>query len=259
MRRLWKNSRTGLKTLLRELGRKAGLEIQLSKSEVRDDLRLVSFLTLSRIGRVLDIGANEGQFAQGLFKAGYRGEIISFEALPDAHGRLSAAVAQSNRAWTVGPRLALSNKCGMAQFHIADADTASSLLVPRQDMIASSPQTRVARTIEVPTARLDDVVKDTKLPVADCFIKMDVQGSEALVMEGAPETLAAAAGLMAELSLTPLYEGQPMAREVLEAICASGFEVWDVWRGYRNPITHRLNQIDVICFKSGVTASRERE
>jgi FkbM family methyltransferase len=212
-------------------------------------LRLTSFLKLFGIGVVMDIGANKGQFAQELFEAGYSGKVVSFEALPDAHALLTDAAYQSNGSWIVGPRVALSDRAGVAQFHVTQTDTASSLFAPGKEMVSSSPQTSLAKTIEVPTARLDDIVTDIPVAVANCFVKMDVQGAEALVMAGAPQTLAAARGVMTELSLSPLYDGQPAAQEVLKTIYDSGFEIWDILRGYRNPQTHRLNQIDIICFK----------
>jgi FkbM family methyltransferase len=216
---------------------------------VRDDLRLANFLKLFDIDLVLDVGANKGQFAHQLFDAGYSGRIVSFEALPDAHKQLSEAAAKSNGSWIIGPRFALSDRSGVARFYVTDADTASSLLPPSEELISATPQTHISGIIDVPTARLDDLTKDIAIPVANCFLKMDVQGGEALVMAGAPETLMAARGVMTELSITTLYESQPAAQEVLCAIYKAGFEIWDIWQGYRDPKTYRLNQIDIICFK----------
>ena len=40
------------------------------------------------IDLILDVGANEGQFAQGVRDHGYRKDIISFEPLSNAHSVL---------------------------------------------------------------------------------------------------------------------------------------------------------------------------
>lgn len=234
---------------LRHVGRKIGLDIRLNGLNARDDLRLAHFLKVFGVGLVLDVGANRGQFAASLLKTGYTGKIVSFEALPEAHEMLKGVAAKLQGSWIVAPRVALSDRSGIARFHVTEADTASSLFPPKESFVSAAPQVGPSKTIEVITARLDDVLKDIELPIDGCFLKLDVQGSEALVMAGAPNVLAAAKGMMTELSLTPLYEGQPSAQDVLEAIYAAGFEIWDVWQGYRNPKTHRLNQIDLVCFK----------
>ncbi|MER9263456.1 FkbM family methyltransferase [Mesorhizobium sp. M0410] len=243
------------KTMLRELGRKVGLEVRLNALNARNDLRLAYFLKVFNIDLVLDIGANRGQFAQELFNTGYSGRVVSFEALPDAHKRLKEAAERQKYSWIVAPRVALSDQPGTAQFHVTEADTSSSLFAPKESFVASTPQARPVEVIEVPTARLDDIVGEIGLSVENCFLKMDVQGGESLVLAGAPNVLGTAKGLMTELSLRPLYDGQPSAQRLLEAIYEAGFEIWDVWQGYRDPRSHRLNQIDIVCFKPNKTSS----
>jgi hypothetical protein len=66
----------------------------------------VSHLRKSKIELVLDVGASIGQFAKEMFAGGYKGKIISFEPLSQAHGQLLAA-ARGNSGWEVAPRCAL--------------------------------------------------------------------------------------------------------------------------------------------------------
>lgn len=55
------------------------------------------------VNLVLDVGANEGQFAQGLRKhAGYSGRIVSFEPFRGAQQILKGA-CDRNRNWTFEP------------------------------------------------------------------------------------------------------------------------------------------------------------
>lgn len=238
------------KKALRDVGRKFGLDVRLNGLHSRDDLRLAHFLQLFGIHTVLDIGASRGQFAQELYRSGYAGKIISFEALPAAHAQLSATAARSQKDWFVAPCAAISDRAGRAQFHVTQADTASSLLEPTTCLVAAHPAARAVETIEVETKRLDDAVRDVGAEVDGCFIKMDVQGAEALILAGAPCVLAATKGLIIELSWNRLYENQPSAFEILKTVAAAGFDVWDVWQGYRDPHTFRLNQTDVVCFRA---------
>lgn len=238
------------KTALRDAGRKFGLDVRLNGLNSRDDLRLAYFMRLFGIQTVLDVGAGRGQFAQELYRSGYVGKIISFEALPVAHAQLSATAARSGKDWLVAPCAAIADRSGRAQFHVAQADTTSSLLEPTTELVVAHPAARPVETIAVETKRLDDVVRELGGVAGGCFLKMDVQGAEALVLAGAPDVLATARGLMMELSWNKLYANQPSAFEMLTTVAASGFEVWDVWLGYRSPQTFRLNQTDVVCFRA---------
>lgn len=253
MRNIFSQLSVKTRSKLRNFGRMLGFEIRLNSMRSRDDVRLLHFLKMQNINLVLDVGANKGQFARQLFELGYDYKIASFEPLLEAHTALIDAAKKFKDRWIVGPRVALSDKAGTADFHVTLADTASSLYLPSDDLIAATPETRPTHTVTIPTARLDSVVSELGLMKPGLFLKLDVQGAESLVLAGAPIVLAAAKGLITELSLTPLYDGQPPARDVLEIIYAAGFEVWDVWQGYRNPKTHRLNQIDLVCFKPPTT------
>ena len=113
---------------MRRFGRLFGLDIRLNGLNSREDLRFVSFLEMHCIDTVLDVGANRGQFARDLIAAGYRGRVISFEPLPDAHAALVREASRYTGDWRVAPRKALSDTNGTATFHVTDRDTSSSLL-----------------------------------------------------------------------------------------------------------------------------------
>lgn len=60
------------------------------------------------------------------------------------------------------------------------------------------------------TVRLDDVAE-----ADDCdFLKLDVQGAELLVLEGAPQTLETTLGLITEVNFLPIYKGQALFADV---------------------------------------------
>ena len=81
----------------------------------------------SHIDLVIDIGANEGQFAKELRAGGYSGRIVSFEPLSAAHRRL---LQESNRdsAWHVHPRCALGDRLGEIELNISGNSVSSSIL-----------------------------------------------------------------------------------------------------------------------------------
>src|SRR5438309_11126280 len=85
--------------------RKYGLDVRRADYEAVEMSRLAKQLQVNNCTVVLDVGANTGQFASGLFDEGYYdGEIISFEPLPDAHDRLVAkeqAYRAKGKYWRV--------------------------------------------------------------------------------------------------------------------------------------------------------------
>ena len=236
--------------MLRDVGRWFGFEVRVSGPNSRDDLRFVNFLHLHGIEILLDVGANRGQFAQEIFAAGYNGRIISIEPLPAAHKELLKKAKDFGPRWTVGPRVALSDQKGTAQFHITEADTSSSLLVPLDSFIEATPIVRVEQQIEVQTVCLDDLIVDLGFDKFRGFLKLDVQGSESKVLAGATKSLKLLHGALVELSFGNLYAGQSSAVEVQANLINKGFEIWDMWRGYSHPLTYRLNQVDACFFKT---------
>ncbi|MGX9117701.1 FkbM family methyltransferase [Mesorhizobium sp. BHbsci] len=227
------------------------MEIRLNGLNSRDDLRFLHFLRRHGIDTVLDVGANRGQFAQELFKNGFEGRIISFEPLPDEHALLIEAAAAFGDRWSVAPRLALGDKTGRATFYVTQGSASSSLLEPLGGFVKAAPRVKVDKQIEVETQRLDALWSELDLTGRNVFLKIDVQGSEALVLEGARAILPHVQGILVELSLVDLYAGQSSGIAVQQWMAEQGFGLWDIWIGFRNPQTCRLNQIDALFFRDG--------
>ena len=236
--------------LAQTIGRAFGLEIRRNGPSARDDLRLAQFLAARGIELVFDIGANRGQFATQLFLAGYAGKIISFEAIPAAHKALVAAAAGHDGRWIVAPVGAISDQTGNVMFHVNDAEATSSLLAASTQAREHIAGLRPHTTATVPARRLDDLADDYGVDQWRSFIKIDVQGGEMMVLAGAKSTLAKIDGLVVELSLTEIYQGQAQAFEVLAPLLSMGFQVHDITPAYRDPKTYRLHQVDVVLFRA---------
>ena len=92
--------------------------------------------------------------------------------------------------------------------------------------------------------RLDSVVTQYLAEDSCLFLKIDTQGFEWQVLDGATETLKHAQGVLLELSLIPLYEGQKLWLEIIERMNTQGFTLWTLQRGFTNQRTGRTLQID---------------
>jgi hypothetical protein len=52
-----------------------------------------------------------------------------------------------------------------------------------------------------------------------------------------------------EISLAPLYKGQPLFKDLLDSMGRSGFEIFGFIPGFVDPASGRMLQIDGVFFK----------
>ena len=78
------------------------------------------------------------------------------------------------------------------------------------------------------------------------YFKIDVQGFEDQVLEGAKSSLKNIYAIKLELSLVNLYEGDKIYKYYLNKIESLGFVLWDLQPGFRDKSSGRLLQFDAI-------------
>jgi FkbM family methyltransferase len=238
-----------LSTLRKAVRRAVHVDVQRANPFTLPFTRLVETLKQRDVNTVVDVGANEGGFATDLFDAGYTGQIISFEPLPDAWGALNRRAARYGSRWTIGPRVALSDQAGNAKFHVAGNSQSSSLLPMMSGHEEADPTSRIVSTITVETARLDSLLEPLGVS-GPAFLKIDVQGAESLVLAGAPNSLRdRIVGVQMEMSLATLYEGQARADDLTQVLAAAGFRLWDIIPVFRDPRTFQLLQYDGVFYR----------
>jgi FkbM family methyltransferase len=227
---------------VRGLVNRAGFDV------VRDPThQFVNALHAHGITAVIDVGANIGQFGEALRRTGFTGRIHSVEPLRDAYGTLAARVA-SDADWTA-ERGALSDAPGTVQMNVS-ANSVSSSVLPMLDTHAdAAPQSRYVATEDVPATTVDELIDRIGFDPATTLLKIDVQGYEKSVLDGAPATLATIAGVRTELSLTSLYDGQALLPDIVTQLGGHGLNLWFIEPGFRDPATRRLLQLDGTFFR----------
>lgn len=100
---------------------------------------------------------------------------------------------------------------------------AMASLLTRTDRLANS-FTRVDR-LEVPVKRLDDIAADYS---GRCGLKIDTEGFEAAVLQGAPETLKRCDFVILELSLSKRFDGVAPPSQVVALLADAGLEMRDI-------------------------------
>jgi FkbM family methyltransferase len=202
------------------------------------------------IDTILDVGANEGQYALSLRDLGFTGRIISFEPLATAYQRLQRSAAK-DKLWIVPSRMALGNQEGQVQIHIASNGGASSSLLGMLDAHRrAAPEVEYVGSEMVPIARLDAVAEQFLGTARNIFLKIDAQGFELPVLQGSGELLRRITGAQLELSLVALYEGQALFSELLDWMREAGFSIWGIFPGIADNSSGRLLQTDVVFFRN---------
>lgn len=200
------------------------------------------------ISTVLDVGANEGQYAQWIRSLGFRGRIVSFEPLDGAYARL-ARHAAGDRDWTVH-RVALGATSGELPMNVSQNSQSSSLLamLPSHEMAAPASRYIGEQVVAVQplTAFADDVR-------GSAWMKVDVQGAELDVLAGASALLDQVPVVQLELSLRPLYEGAPSLSDAVDAMVSKGYVLSYLNAGFEDPRTGRMLQADGVFIREPVT------
>lgn len=175
------------------------------------------------------MGAYIGQYALELRRYGYAGTIISFEPLSVAYERLSTAAAD-DPDWTCC-RLALGHVEREARIEIASNLASSSLLPPLNALREAAPEVVMVDSETVPVRSLDSLGLQLEVPT---LMKLDVQGYEDRVVEGARSSLAAIALVECEVSIQPLYKSQLRLTEMLDLFDELGYELLALDPNLRN-------------------------
>jgi FkbM family methyltransferase len=213
--------RARLKAQLRE-ARKAAAE-KRARLEARLEAHASKLLKLMEkcgVDLILDVGANTGQYARWLRNEGFRGEIISFEPLSDAFAALERACAQDGN-WSCH-KLAFGEDNGTATINISLNSASSSLLRSRDWATAVEPGIASVGQETVDVRRLDQLLPSLTA-ARRIFLKIDTQGFERHVLEGASDVMSRIAMVQLELAWTPAYEGQAELSEMASLMREQGF------------------------------------
>ena len=230
-----------LKNVIQSIAKITGHQIVSLERAQCDSYCLQSVLNDRGINLVIDVGANLGQFAQEMRYMGYEGQIISFEPLATTHKELTR-IAAHDPNWSVAPRMALGASSGEVRIHVA-GNTVSSSIYPMLDAHQRvAPESAYVNEESVPLNKLDDVCPMNTDQRA--LLKIDVQGYEKAVLDGASQILERCQAVVIEMSLVPLYEGQMLALGLWSALERLGFQACNFRPGFRDPSSRRMLQMD---------------
>lgn len=138
--------------------------------------------------QVFDIGAHIGIFSLGAYlRTGHAGHIHAFEPAPETADILQQHININNWQQSISVfRGVMSNENGEMTFYSLDASMAAS--IARENVVDLNPENPSnTKEITVPSITLDEYCKQRNI-IPD-VIKIDVEGAELMVLQGAEETL----------------------------------------------------------------------
>lgn len=238
---MWARGKARIFRLLQRIARSRGLDLQPHRGPPRS---LGGFLATRDIDLVLDVGASTGNYGWTIRSGGYEGRICSFEPLSAPFERLEK-LAEGDRRWSC-LRLALGSEPGEAQINVAGNSDSSSLLEMGERHARSDPASVYVGTETIELSTVDEIWDRVARDGEAVFLKLDVQGFELEALRGAERSLPRLAGVQAELSLVPLYEGAPEWSEVIAHLQERGFRPERLEPAFEDPRTGEVLQVDAV-------------
>lgn len=202
-----------------------------------------------RPNTVVDAGANKGQFTIAARQLLRPERIYAFEPLPEIGAELARHCAAYSEIEV--HHMALGASPGQGILHVNRHSQSSSLLPLRERHLAAFPDARELSEVVVNVGRLDEALAAESL-VAPVLLKIDTQGYEADVLEGATGVLDRLDYVVLETSFTPLYEGERTFREILALMESLLFEFARPVGTLRNPRTGEYLQVDALFCRTDV-------
>ena len=234
-----------IKKIIKKTANVIGLEIHRLNPAADNTSQLLAAMKHVNTNLIFDVGANVGQFSSEIRGRGFTGKIICFEPLTDAREKL-IQLTKDDPSWIVHERVAVGEKNGVLEINISGNSVSSSLLPMLDSHSGAAPDSIYVGCEKVPVISLDSILGRYLCEDSNLFLKIDTQGYEWQVLNGATETLRIAKGVLCELSLAPLYRGQRLWQEMIARLEDEGFTLWALQKGFTDPRDGRTLQVDAI-------------
>jgi FkbM family methyltransferase len=231
-----------------------GLKLSRKQGLSAEDATLRQILEQHGISVVFDVGANVGQYAMRLRHLGYRGRIVSFEPQAAAYATL-AKRAERDPQWQA-IRSALGDRKGEAELNVSPNSVSSSFLPVLPKIREAWPGFAQTATETVQVDVLDLIYRRFAGPSESLLLKIDAQGYEPWVLNGARELVSACAIVQLEMALFHSYSGQKLLPELVELMSDLGFALVHLERGFSDTGSGYLLEVDGIFVpRTGLTGT----
>jgi FkbM family methyltransferase len=181
-------------------------------------------LQLSRVNRVVDVGANHGDFSLAASALYPKAQVLLVEPMPTLQPELERRCARRSGRWRL-ESCALGSQPGSATLHVdPNLDAIGSLVGFSEEYLKASPLAKEGQTLACTVRTLDDLCVDRGIDTID-LLKIDVEGFEFETLRGGARMLRATTALIIELSLVRRADGLRALEEMLEVLSSAGLHL----------------------------------
>lgn len=238
-----------IKRIIKNILRYYGKEI-VPYNDFEKRLEPVKFNWLKslNIRTIIDVGASDGGYAKKIRAIFPQAKIYSFEAIHESYQLLS-------KKFSNDPNFKAFNIClnyynGNCDFFINEYKGSSSLFHMSKLHKDAYPFTQKYYVIKTECKRLDTFIEEHNLNFEDnILLKLDVQGAEWNVLEGAEKILQRVKVVFMEVSFNTLYDNSILFTETIIRMKQLGFKVAGIENISQSLIDGTFLQADVYFLK----------
>lgn len=235
-----------LRSFGKRLLQKAGVDLIKYDYRVHPAARRFYLMSSFKIDLVFDVGAHIGNYAKRIRNIGYLGRIVSFEPQSSAYERLSRK-AKGDPFWET-VNIALGNYNGSVIINIAGNSASSSILEMLSTHVEAEPKSAYVMKEEATIRTIDSIMNDYYNEGERLLLKIDTQGYEKNIIDGAQCSLDRIVGIQLEASLVPLYRGEVLLAEMIQLMSKNGYIPMSLEPVFSHPKTGQLLQVDCMFF-----------
>ena len=240
-----------MKKIINSITSVFGYKFKKTRWLYEKNLNLIKSLNNNNINSIIDVGANNGQFAEEIFKNGFNGYVLSFEPLKIEHSNLlDKKIKMKKYNWEIAERCGLGASEKKLEINISGMRQSSSILNISEIHTSLYPKSANIDKEKISIFPLDNFYNKITNMKKNILVKIDTQGYELEILKGAKKTLDYINAIYVEVSLVELYKNQPLFDEILGYVKKAGFSVWSVDQAVGNKETGQTYQLDILFTKN---------
>lgn len=187
---------------------------------------------------VIDVGVAQGTFA--LYEEFPKAQLILIEAVREYEPELKEISRKYRGDYVIAAATSMPGEI-VINVH-SDHMGGSSVLLETMEGDVNGFQRKIN------AIRVDDLIKERNLP-GPYLLKVDVQGAELDVLDGASGILDDTQLILLEVSMYQFMKGAPQFYDVIEYMKQHGFAAYDIYGGSVRPLDGALGQVDIAFVK----------